>query len=81
MRVKNYIKQTQHIFKGGGARPVWRSRIRLCEIRNYFILYSIFMHDLWLAKGTHKNHNRLHMHFQGFHKRRITNFHLIQFVS
>ena len=34
--------QTQQIFKRGGARPVCRSLIRLCEIRNYFILFPIF---------------------------------------
>ena len=49
-----YKKQTQQIFKQGGARPVCWSLIRLCEIGNYFILFPILLYDLWLAKGTLK---------------------------
>ena len=51
----NAVKNKFNKFSKRGARPKCRS-CRLCEIRkkNYF-LFS--MHDLWLAKGTLKNHN------------------------
>ena len=49
--VKIYKKQTQQIFKRGGARPVCQSWIRLCEIRNYFILFPIFYAWLMACEG------------------------------
>ena len=43
--VNIYKKQTQQIFKRGGAHPVCRSWVRLCENGNYFIYFLFSMHD------------------------------------
>ena len=76
---QNLQETTQQIFKRGGAHPLFQSWIRLCEIRNYFISYFLCM--IYGLRRVHLiiiiNYTIWDMHFQGFHKRRITNFDLL----
>ena len=47
----NLQTKTHQIFKRGGASPLCRSWIRLCEIRHYFILFPFFYAWFMACKG------------------------------